>query len=80
MTEARATNEQVQQKLDEKTGKIEIVFFKAYFLSLSLFLIRGVIKAKGTEGVDIVSILDTCCNTYLICIVWIISLYVFVPL
>ena len=84
MTEARATNEQVQQKLDEKTGKIEIVFLKAYFLSLSLslslFLIRGVIKAKGTEGVDIVSILDTCCNTYLICIVWIISLYVFVPL
>ena len=38
MTEARATNEQVQQKLDEKTGKIEIIFFKAYFLSLSLSL------------------------------------------
>ena len=85
MTEARATNEQVQQKLDEKTGKIEIVFLKLTFslslsLSLFLFLIRRVIKAKGREGVDIVSILDTCCNTYLICIVWIVSLYVFVPL
>ena len=83
MTEARATNEQVQQKLDEKTGKIEIVFLKLTFslsLSLFLFLIRRVIKAKGREGVDIVSILDTCCNTYLICIVWIISLCVFVPL
>ena len=39
MTEARATNEQVQQKLDEKTGKIEIVFLKLTFsLSLSLSL------------------------------------------
>lgn len=60
MTEARATNEQVQQKLDEKTGKIEIIFFLklTFSLSLFLFLIRRVIKAKGREGDDIVSILD----------------------
>ena len=48
MTEARATNEQVQQKLDEKTGKIEIVFLKLTFsLSLSFsFSLEELSKLK----------------------------------